>query len=104
MITYAKSIILYDLACIVINFLPIFDHPMSQVINNRTERRFNMTKSGKIVNIGNTKTEIRQRQHDNNPGKVIVDIFIRGIDIPEEKLSDDLKETVRNVRAGLQAH
>lgn len=62
-----------------------------------------MTKSGKIVNIGNTKTEIRQFQHDSNPGKVIVDIFIRGIDIPEEELSDDLKETVQNVRTGLQA-
>ena len=61
-----------------------------------------MTKSGKIVNIGNTKTEIRQCQHDSNPGKVIVDIFIRGIDIPDEQLSEDLRETVRNVRAGLQ--
>lgn len=62
-----------------------------------------MKKLDKIIMLGSTETEVRQRQHDNNPGKVIVDIFCRGIDIPEEELSDDLKETVRNVRAGLQA-
>lgn len=62
-----------------------------------------MNYSNKIIMIGGTETETRRRQHDNNPGKVIVDIFCRGIDIPEEELSDDLKETVRNVHAGLQA-
>ena len=62
-----------------------------------------MKNKNKIIMLGRSKTEVRQRQHDNNPGKVIVDIFCRGIDIPEEELSDDLKETVRNVRAGLQA-
>lgn len=61
-----------------------------------------MKKPDKIIMLGSTETQVRQRQHDNNPGKVIVDIFCRGIDIPEE-LSDDLKETVRNVRTGLQA-
>lgn len=62
-----------------------------------------MKNKNKIIMLGHSETEVRQRQHDNNPGKVIVDIFCRGIDIPEEELSDDLKETVRNVRAGLQA-
>ena len=62
-----------------------------------------MNYSNKIIMIGDTETEVRRRQHDNNPGKVIVDIFCRGIDIPEEELSDALKETVRNVRTGLQA-
>ena len=62
-----------------------------------------MKKPDKIIMLGNTETQVRQRQHDNNPGKVIVDIFCRGIDISEEELSDALKETVRNVRTGLQA-
>lgn len=62
-----------------------------------------MKKPDKIIMLGSTETQVRQRQHDNNPGKVIVDIFCRGIDIPEEELSDALKETVRNVRTGLQA-
>ena len=62
-----------------------------------------MKNKNKIIMLGRSETEVRQRQHDNNPGKVIVDIFCRGIDIPEEELSDDLKETVQNVRAGLQA-
>lgn len=62
-----------------------------------------MKKPDKIIMLGSTEIQVRQRQHDNNPGKVIVDIFCRGIDIPEEELSDDLKETVRNVRTGLQA-
>ena len=62
-----------------------------------------MKNKNKIIMLGRSETEVRQRQHDNNPGKVIVDIFCRGIDIPEEELSDDLKETVQNVRTGLQA-
>ena len=62
-----------------------------------------MKNKNKIIMLGCSETEVRQRQHDNNPGKVIVDIFCRGIDIPEEELSDDLKGTVQNVRAGLQA-
>lgn len=62
-----------------------------------------MNNSNKIIMLGNTETEIRQRQHDNNPGKVIVDIFIRGIDIPEEELSEDLRETVKHIHAKLTA-
>ena len=50
-----------------------------------------MKKPDKIIMLGSTETQVRQRQHDNNPGKVIVDIFCRGIDIPEEELSDALK-------------
>lgn len=61
-----------------------------------------MSKNSNIIKIGDTETEIRQRQHDNNPGKAIVDIFIRGKDIPDEELSDDLKETVDAVRKGLR--
>ncbi len=101
MITYAKSVIFYDSVCIVINFLSFFAHPMLQIVNNRTERRFNMTKSNKIVNIGNTETEIRQRQHDNNPDKAIVNIFFRGKDIPDAELSDELRETVQHIRKHL---
>lgn len=62
-----------------------------------------MNNSNKVITLGNTETEIRQRQHDNNPGKVIVDIFIRGIDIPDEELSEDLIETVQGIRAKLNA-
>ena len=62
-----------------------------------------MNNSNKVVSIGNTETEIRQRQHDANPGKVIVDIFCRGIDIPDEELSDELRETVQGIRAKLNA-
>ena len=61
-----------------------------------------MSKNSKIINIGETETEVRQKQHDNNPGKAIVDIFCRGIDIPDEELSEDLKETVDAVRKGLR--
>lgn len=62
-----------------------------------------MNSSNKVIMLGNTETEIRQRQYDNNPGKVIVDIFCRGIDIPEEELSEDLRETVQDIRAKLNA-
>ncbi len=62
-----------------------------------------MNNSNKVITLGNTETEIRQRQYDNNPGKVIVDIFIRGIDIPDEELSEDLIETVQGIRAKLNA-
>lgn len=62
-----------------------------------------MSKLDKVVKLGNTETEIKQRQHDANPGKVIVDIFCRGIDIPEEELSEDLRETVQDIRAKLNA-
>ena len=53
--------------------------------------------------LGSTETEVRQRQHDNNPGKVIVDIFCRGIEIPDEELSEELRETVQDIRAKLNA-
>lgn len=62
-----------------------------------------MNNSNKVVSIGTTETEIRQRQHDANPGKVIVDIFCRGIDIPDEELSSELRETVQDIRAKLNA-
>lgn len=62
-----------------------------------------MNNSNKVVSIGTTETEIRQRQHDANPGKVIVDIFCRGIDIPDEELSEELRETVQDIRAKLNA-
>ena len=61
-----------------------------------------MSDNSKIISIGETETEVRQKQHDNNPGKAIVDIFCRGIDIPDEELSEDLKETVDAVRKGLR--
>lgn len=61
-----------------------------------------MSENSKIISIGETETEVRQKQHDNNPGKAIVDIFCRGIDIPDEELSEDLKETVDAVRKGLR--
>lgn len=62
-----------------------------------------MNNSNKVVSIGTTETEIRQRQHDANPGKVIVDIFCRGIDIPDEELSSELRETVQDIRAKINA-
>lgn len=62
-----------------------------------------MNNSNKVVSIGTTETEIRQRQHDANPGKVIVDIFCRGIEIPDEELSEELRETVQDIRAKLNA-
>ena len=61
-----------------------------------------MSDNSKIISIGETETEVRQKQHDKNPGKAIVDIFCRGIDIPDEELSEDLKETVDAVRKGLR--
>lgn len=62
-----------------------------------------MNNSNKVVSIGTTETEIKQRQHDANPGKVIVDIFCRGIDIPDEELSSELRETVQDIRAKINA-
>lgn len=62
-----------------------------------------MNNSNKVVSIGTTETEIRQRQHDANPGKVIVDIFCRGIEIPDEELSSELRETVQDIRAKINA-
>ena len=53
--------------------------------------------------LGSTETEVRQRQHDANPGKVIVDIFCRGIEIPDEELSEELRETVQDICAKLNA-
>lgn len=61
-----------------------------------------MAKSNRIINIGNTETEVKKLQHDRNPGKTIVDIFFRGKDIPDEELSDDLKETVQHIRTRLE--
>lgn len=63
----------------------------------------NINRSNNVIMLGSTETEVRQRQHDNNPGKVIVDIFCRGIEIPDEELSEELRETVQDIRAKLNA-
>lgn len=63
----------------------------------------NINRSNNVIMLGSTETEVRQRQHDANPGKVIVDIFCRGIEIPDEELSEELRETVQDICAKLNA-